>query len=72
MFLSLHPRFVTFTDSRGFVAVLILGVDVLLGDPGRQFLRKNVLEKSNSYPLPAFLGEQNWGMLDGVVWTMRK
>ena len=43
---------------------------VLIGDPGRQFLQRDVLTQVASYELPPMLGEQNWGMENGVVWSM--
>ncbi len=49
---------------------VIAGVDVFVGDPGRQFLQRDKLTCEASYALPAALGDQNYGMSEGVVWRL--
>ena len=47
------------------------GCVVLVGDPGRHFLDKARLEQIGSYPLPPELRDENYGLSEGGVWTVK-
>ncbi|KAG9403005.1 hypothetical protein AC1031_006541 [Aphanomyces cochlioides] len=47
------------------------GVQVFLGDPGRQFLPKQHLRQVGSYALPPSLAQDNYGLPLGAVWTLQ-
>ena len=47
------------------------GCAVFVGDPGRHFLDTARLEQIGSYPLPPELRDENYGLSEGGVWTVK-
>ena len=51
-------------------ALVLEGVDVVLGDPGRNYLPKDGLSEMARYPVPTPLDLEDRPMREGVVWRL--